>query len=590
MPRSALRLKDDSQPGGMKYRVSLLALSVILTTACSEKSPGTTAQDRTDEQGTPLFADAAASAGLDFVHTPGASGAYYFPEIVGAGGALLDYDNDGDLDVYLIQSGVLGAAANSSEQTGNRLFQNELHPSGKLSFVDVTDEAGVGDTGYGMGVTVGDIDNDGDADLYVTNFGDNILYRNNGDGSFEDVTAQSGADDPRWSTSAAFIDVDHDGNLDLFVATYADYSIESDTGCRDTAGRRDYCAPAQYPPTPDTLFRNLGDSTFTDISDDAGIAGSLGPGLGVIGTDFDGDGLTDVFVANDQTANFLWRNQGGGVFRESGLMTGVAFNADGKAEASMGVTAGDFDGDGDDDLFMTHLTTESNTLYVNDGRGGFTDETMKSGLGSASVRLTGFGSRWFDYDNDGDLDVFIANGAVFIENEQLGKSDYPYAQPDQLFENVGDGEFRDVSAAAGFDSMTPLVSRGAAFGDIDNDGDIDILVTSNNGPPRLLLNNLDVSDSFLRIRLTGVSANADAQGARVALILEDDTQLWRRVHIDGSFASASDKTVHFGLRPGTRMKGIGVIWPGGNREWWPGEISGSTIELRESSGQAWSMP
>ena len=504
---------------------------------------------------TPVLVDVAGDVGLSFHHVAGATGEFLFPEINGAGGAFIDYDDDGDLDVYLVQGGRLrpdGAASADlvpvppATPRGNRLYRNDLGADGRFRLVDVTAQAGVGDEGYGMGVATGDIDNDGDIDLYVTNVGANVLYRNDGGGAFTDITARAGVADPRWSSSAAFADYDGDGDLDLFVNAYVDWSVDSNHVCRDDAGRTDYCAPAQYPPLADRLYRNEGDGRFVDVSEASGIASGFGPGLGVLASDFDGDGRVDLFVANDQSANFLWRNRGDGTFEETGLMAGVAYNADGAAEASMGVTAGDIDADGDDDLFMTHLTTQTNTLYVNDGSGVFTDSTTRSGLGGASLRMTGFGAGFLDVDNDGDLDLFAANGAVAAVAAQAATSAYPYTQPNQLFVNDGAGRFTEAAAGTGGNDVDALVSRGAAFGDVDNDGDTDILVTNNNGPARLLINRTD-GGRWLRLVLKRSAADVRGTGARVGVESAGGTIVWRSARTDGSYLSGNDPRVLVGL-------------------------------------------
>jgi hypothetical protein len=463
---------EPSSPTGPGLRaavnpVAALALSTgaLLLAACD-----TDRHESTDvtavSASAPLFVDRAAETGLVFHHVSGAAGAYHLPEITGAGAALLDYDGDGDLDAYLLQGGRL--IPNSDPQSdrvpppdlpaGNRLFRNELIPGGALRFTDVTESAGVGHEGYAMGVAAGDYDNDGDVDLYITNVGADVLYRNEGNGRFADVTAEAGLGDPRWTTSAAFLDYDGDGLLDLYVAAYVTFEPRRTKVCTDPSNRTDYCAPGRYEPLTDRLYRNDGRGGFADMTEAAGIAAKAGPGLGVLGADFDGDGRLEIFVANDQQANFLWRQDADGRFVDEGLMSGVAYNAEGAAEASMGITAGDFDGDGDDDLFMTHLVTETNTLYVNDGGGRFTDATSRSNLGAPSLRYTGFGAGWLDADADGDLDLFVANGAVAIIDALATDSPYPYAEPDQLFENLGDGRFADASVRA---SLSRLPSKGS---------------------------------------------------------------------------------------------------------------------------------
>lgn len=552
---------------GRRFSLAALAALVSLgTIACGEKPSGQAEQQA-------VFSDAAADAGLNFTHDPGPR-RYLFNEIVGAGAALFDYDIDGDLDAYLVQSA--GGP--------NRLFRNDFDGV-RLHFVDVTEHAGCADEGYGMGAASGDYDNDGDPDLYVLNYGANILCRNNGNGTFTDVTAAANVDDSRWSVSASFLDYDHDGDLDLYVANYVEHSADIDRACQDSAGQRDYCAPTEYDPAEDSLLRNNGDGTFTDVSLVSNVAGKDGPGLGVVGADFNGDHLVDLYVANDQAANFLWTNRGDGTFEDTGLLAGAAYNRHGAAEASMGVTAGDFDRDGDDDLFMTHLNTQSNTLYVNDGSGNFHDDTDRAGLGAESMLFTGFGSAWLDYDNDGALDLFVANGAVMALAERRGVSDFPFAQTNQLFHNRGDGSFDDVSATSGQAFASLAVGRGAAFGDIDNDGDIDILVANNSGPARLLRNDIGNANNWLRLVLRGTASSTDAQGARVAVELADGSLHWSRAHTDGSYASASDPRVHFGLGDARNIASVVVEWPTGGRERWPGLDVNREHLLLEGAGE-----
>jgi hypothetical protein len=540
----------------------------------------------------PMFEEVAAQTGLIFAHYPGATGEFFFLEPVGAGVALLDYDGDGDLDIYLIQSGAIpGAAAgqpllelDESYPDGNRLFRNDLIPDGDLSFTDVTAVAGVGDTGYGMGVAVGDVDNDGDPDLYVTNFGVNVFYRNDGDGRFTDVTAASGADDGRWNTSAAFLDYDADGDLDLFVSAYVIYTVNGNKTCFTNDGRRDYCGPDSFKPTVDRLFRNDGNFRFTEVGESAGISDISGKGLGVTVADFDGDGRDDIYVANDQWPNHLMLNQGNGKLLEGAVMSGSAYNATGEVEASMGVTAGDFDGDGDPDLFMTHLRGQTNTLYLNDGRGQFFDVTDRLQLGAASRPYTGFGTAWFDLENDGDLDLFVANGAVTLMRDAAPDQAYPYQQPNQLFRNQ-DGRFVDISASAGPPLALAEVSRGAAFGDVDNDGDTDIVVANNYGPARLLLNRAADGAQSLTVTLAGVSSPRDGTGASLTLVLEDGTQIHRRAGTDGSYLSAGDPRVIFGLSVDAQPGRLRVRWSSGREEQFPVPADASSLVIEEGSGQ-----
>ena len=543
---------------------------------------------------TPLFSEVASRVGLDFKHFNGASGEYYLPEIVGSGAALLDYDGDGDLDVYLIQStmlepgkkpGLAWFAPDPGWKPGHRLFRNELIPQGSLGFTDVTTQAGVGSVSYGMGVAVGDSDNDGDLDLYLTNYGPNYLYRNNGDGTFTHLEG-AGAEDARWTTSAAFLDYDRDSDLDLFVTNYGNFTVGGNNPCLNKMGIRDYCGPSAYRPVPDRLFRNEGNSKFVDVTEEAGLGAAFGTGLGAVCADFDADGWTDIYVANDETPNQLWMNQGNGTFAETGLLSGTAFNADGNAEGSMGVTAADFNNDGAEDLFMTHLVEETHTLYLNDGSAGFSDQTSRFGL-TGAMTYTGFGTRWFDYDNDGNLDLFVANGAVRM-TRLAEPTEYPYYQINQLFHNDGHGNYRETTARAGAALQLSEVSRGAAFGDIDNDGDVDILVTNNNGPVRLLLNEVGSRRHWLQVQLQGVTSNRYGMGARVGVIRNGKKSLWRRAHTDGSYLSANDHRVHFGLGRDSQVKAVVVHWPGGSSEIWEEIQADQLLTLREGSGRPWS--
>jgi len=493
-----------------------------------------------------ILRDVAEVSGLRFRHDPHLGREHHLPEIMGSGAALLDYDSDGDLDVYLIQSG----------PGGNRMFRNELVPGGQLRFTDVTAQTATGHSGYDMGVATGDYDGDGNTDLFVTAFGPSALYRNRGNGTFEDVTRASGISDARWSTSAAFLDYDKDGDLDLFTAAYVDFTVKGNVPCFDASGARDYCNPSVYRPLPDRLYRN-DNGKFVDVSAQAGLGAAFGNGLGVSCADFDGDGWPDIFVANDGNANQLWINQRDGTFRDTALEAGVAYNADGAAQAGMGIATADFDNDGDEDLFVTHLAKETNVLYVNGGKGVFTDLTIPFRLNRVAVAGTGFGTAWADFDNDGFLDLFIANGAVTAVESQRGEP-YPYRQRNQLFRNEAGKWFREAPLAA-----LPLeVSRGAAIGDIDNDGDLDVLVSNNNGPARLLLNDSPRAGHWLRVRVEKAPP-----GTRVVLHRPGMPPLWRRVHTDGSYLSASDPRVHFGLgaNPGGPSR-LEVIRPSGARQ------------------------
>jgi hypothetical protein len=561
-----------------------LACCVYLLAGCARQAEVERAGAR--------FREVARESGLRFQHFTGATGQYYLPEIMGSGVALFDYDGDGDLDVFLVQGTILepGKTAGdarfplpAASRPGNRLFRNMLKETGKLQFEDVTEQAGLSHVGYGMGVAVGDYNNDGYPDLYVTNFGGNILYRNNGNGTFTDVTREAGVESGGWSASAAFVDYDKDGYLDLYVTRYLDFTIKGNKECSSPAGERDYCAPAAYKPVSHQLFRNLGNGKFQDVTQSSGILAAGGPGLGVVCADFNGDGWPDIYVANDGAPNLLWLNNRDGTFRESALLSGAAYSADGVARAGMGVTAGDFDGSGNESILVTNLSKEGATLYRNNGRGEFTDSTMEVRLYQPTYPYTGFGVQWFDYDNDGRPDLFIANGAVTMM-ELLRGAPYPFNQKNLLLHNERT-RFRDATSAAGPPFQLSEVGRGAAFGDLDNDGGIDIVISNNNGPVRLLLNQTAPRGHWLEVRLQGVKCNRDGIGARVAVLIKGQKPVWRRAHTDGSYLSASDIRVHFGLGQNTEAQVL-VEWPDDVKETWSGIHADSIVTLREGKGQS----
>jgi hypothetical protein len=536
----------------------------------------------------PAFVDATSRAGLVFTHVNGATGQYYMAENLGAGVALFDYDNDGDLDVFFVQGGPLeGAPGARTSGPSCRLFRNDLSidAGGKrsLRFTDVTDRAGVALRTYGMGTAVGDYDNDGDLDLFVTAFGPDTLFRNNGNGTFTDVTAAAGVSDPLWSTSAAFVDYDRDGDLDLFVANYLDFSVASNKVCHDSVGARDYCSPRAYRPVPDRLYRNDGTGHFTDVTGISGISKADGAGLGVATGDYNGDGWLDLYVANDATPNQLWINAHDGTFTDEGLLSGAALNAAGNPEGSMGIASGDVDADGDEDLFVTNIIGETFALYVNDGRGNFEDARGRSGLASATAAFTGFGTDWFDVDNDGWLDLFVANGAVNVLESQRGQP-LPFKMKNQLFRNAGNGRFEEIGASAGAAFAREDIGRGAAFGDLDNDGTIDIVVTSNGGAARLLLNESRANNHWLGVRLEQASGNRFAFGAMVGVERSGRPTLWRRVRSDGSYLSASDVRLHFGLGTSATADAISVAWPDGARERFTVAGVDRTVNLRRGMG------
>ncbi|MCE2559563.1 MAG: CRTAC1 family protein [Acidobacteria bacterium] len=512
-----------------------------------------------------LFEDHAADSGVDFVHWNGAAGRYFLPEIMGAGAALVDIDADGDLDVFLVQGENLepaGTAARDATRSGDRLFRNELSETGALRFTDVSAEAGFASGGYGMGVAAADMDADGRVDLYVTNIGPNRMWQNLGGGRFEDVTDAAGVADAAWSVPAVFLDADRDGDLDLFVGNYVEFNRGAHTACASAGGGLDYCSPRSFAAVPDRYFRNRGGGRFEEAGSAVGVTGVYGYALGAIALDADADGMLDLYVANDWSANQLWLNRDGR-FDEGARLAGVAVNAAGAAEAGMGVDAADFDGDGDEDVIVSHLTGETNTLYRNDGGGMFTDASLVSRLGAPSLPWTGFGAGWIDYDNDGLLDFLVVNGAVRGQGEA---GDVGFGQPNQLFRNLGDGRFEDVSAAVGPAFAEPLTSRGAAFGDVDNDGDVDVLVTNNAGPAQLLINLVGQERAWIGLRAVEPGPDRDALGSLVEVRLGAGRSLVRRVRTARSYASSSDPRVIFGLGDAEGVAEVRVRWLGGLEE------------------------
>ena len=541
----------------------------------------------------PLFVESAAAAGLAFTHASGATGQFYMAEQMGPGAALFDYDNDGDLDLFLIQGGPLGPSTTANARPVSRLFRNDTKAGAggtrTLRFTDVTSQAGIGWRAYGMGAAVADYDNDGDQDLFLTAFGPDALFRNNGDGTFSDVTAQAGVSDPLWSTSAAFLDYDKDGDLDLFVANYLDFTIADNKICVEPAGARDYCSPRSYRPVPDRLYRNDGNGRFTDATAAAGITRADGAGLGVSVGDYNRDGWLDLYVANDATPNQLWINRRDATFADDGVLSGTALNAAGNPEGSMGIASGDVDADGDEDLFVTNIIGETFALYENDGTGTFEDARAAWGVAQPTAAFTGFGTDWIDYDNDGWLDLFIANGAVNIVASQRGEP-MPFRMPNQLFRNTGKRRFEETTAAAGPAFARAEIGRGAAFGDVDNDGDTDVVVMNNGGPVRLLVNQAAGGHHWVQVRLAQKTGNRYGLGARVGVERTGRPTLWRRVKTDGSYLSASDVRVHVGLGAASGIDAVVVEWPDGGRERWTGVESDRLLQLDRGSGRALPAP
>jgi len=554
----------------------------------------------------PAFRDVAEAVGLDFHHFTGMNGKLYFAEHMGGAVALFDFDNDGDLDVYLGQGHVLDDTP--PEETvfpphhplplGDRLYRNDLEvgEDGKavLRFTDVTEASGLKAYGYSQGVAVADYDKDGFVDLYITNLVSNQLWRNRGDQTFEEVTAKTGTDDRRWSLPAVFFDYDGDSHLDLYVGNYVEFGVATHKYCASPTGVHDYCGPRAYPPAPNRLLHNRGDGTFEDVSEQSGILGAPGNTLGLVAADLNGDGLTDLYVANDQMENEMLINQGDGTFIDDALLSGTAVDAMGQPQASMGVVAADLNGDGFVDLFMTHLFREMNTVYLNDGQGLFNDATRTSGLGRASWNSTGFGTAPMDYDGDGILDLYVANGAVQRVEAQMREGEpHPLRETNLLFRGLGGARFEEVPAEAREDPIYSDVSRGMAMGDLDNDGDPDLVIVNNAGPVRLLLILRQRTDDWVGLRLVNGDGKRYLLGTRVGLRAADGSTRWQWVHTDGSYAAANDPRVLYALRPGEAKEGekdqrvarFHVIWPDGLEEEFSTVPVGGYTTLRQGSGE-----
>jgi hypothetical protein len=504
------------------------------------------------------FVNLASEAGLTFKHENGASKEKLMPETFGSGIAWIDYDNDGWIDLYFANGADL---ARGKPSPGNALFKN----LGNGKFADVTAKAGVAGHGqFSTGVTVGDYDNDGFLDIYVTGYGSNQLFHNNGDGTFTDVTAKAGVAGGGWCSSAAWLDYDKDGWLDLFVVHYLDYDIKNAPYCGfKREGYRMYCDPQQFDGMPALLCHNNKDGTFTEVSRKAGVANPAGKGLGVTVGDLDLDGWPDIFVTNDGVRNFLYRNKGDGTFADVTYGALVGYDMNGKPMAGMGTEIADYDGDGLPDIFMTAFSREYNTLFHNLGKLRFEDVTLRAGLESGYLTLA-FGTKLFDFDNDGDLDIYCTNGHV-TDNVELYDPQLSYKQTDLLYENVGGGRFRDVSAESGPAFRIKHVGRGAAIGDFDNDGDLDLVVADCGGPPLLLRNDGANRNHWIAIRARGRESNRFGVGAKVRVTSGGRAQL-REINPAGSYLSTSDVRLYIGLGSETRITRLEIEWPSGKRQ------------------------
>lgn len=518
-------------------RIPALVLALALASISHACSDASAPSGLLEEQG--------AALGIDFVHRSGAEGEYWVPEMMGGGVAMLDFDNDDDLDLFFVQG---GSFHDDAEPWRDALYRNELTADGTgLRFTRV--EGAQPPAGaYGMGVATGDYDGDGWMDLYITRYGSNQLLRNRGDGSFVDVTAEAGVDDPRWSVAASFFDYDADGDLDLYVGNFLDFRLDGHAPCVAAAGWPDYCGPLAYRAVADRLFRNRGDGTFEDVSMASGVGRAETNSLGVVARDFDADGDLDLYVANDSQANTLWINRGDGTFEDRAVLAGCAVNQAGDAEASMGIGTGDYDNDGDTDLFLAHLDGESNTLYELEGDGFCRDATGALGLATPSLKATAFGTAMVDLDLDGRLDIVLANGAINVIEEQLrAGSSMPLAQADQVFMNRGDAGFEEPAALPAALSGAHT-SRGLAVGDLDNDGRPDLVITRVGGAPAVLLNRRDTDQHWLGldIRRGEDSMAPHALGATVTIQHASGARR-ATVATDGSYISAHDPRILLGL-------------------------------------------
>ncbi|MBS1865160.1 MAG: CRTAC1 family protein [Acidobacteria bacterium] len=531
------------------------------------------------------FVDVTTQAGIHFKHNTGAFGKKYLPETMGSGVCVIDYDNDGWPDIFFV---------NSMDWPGHKTGKSYpalYHNNHDGTFTDVTRQAGLAIESYGLGCAVGDYDNDGFADLYVTTVGSNHLFHNLGNGKFADVTDKAGVASPGFSASAVWVDYDNDGKLDLFVTHYIDWSVEKDQYCTLDNKNKSYCTPQTYKGETSRLYRNKGNGIFEDVTKKAGLFDPTGKALGVALLDYDNDGWIDLFVTNDTEPNKLYHNNHDGTFTDVGVTTGVAFSESGRVRAGMGTDAGDFDGSGFPGLIIGNFTNESMALYRNDGSGLFSDESMRSGLGQATNQALTFGCSFVDYDLDGNLDVVAANGHV-SDDIAVVQPTVRYAQPIGIFRNLGKGKFEDVSGKLGKAIQKPVVGRGIAYADFFGDGALDLVATTNNGPARLLRNLNANQNDVLRVKLMGTKSNRDAIGAKVTMTTNTGAAETRVVKGGSSYLSQSELTLTFGLGKagGVKSARLQIVWPSGQKETLADVKTNQVVTVKEGKGIISSAP
>ena len=574
-----------------------LLVSFLLLSACKQPAattPATTPSELSNQTPSPSvtptsprpsgpieFTDVSAQSGIHFKHNSGAFGKKYLPETLGAGCAFLDFDNDGWQDILLVNSTAW------PERKTPRTFLALYHNNQDGTFTDVTREAGLAIAMYGIGVAVADYDNDGNEDIYIACLGSNHLFRNLGNGKFADVTSRAGVGDPSFSTAAAWFDYDNDGRLDLFVANYVEWSVEKDQLCSLDGKNKSYCTPQSYQGQSPTLYRNKGDGTFENVTQSAGLNDPACKSLGVALLDYNDDGWLDLFIANDTEPNRLYKNNGNGTFTDEAVMAGVAFSEAGTARAGMGVDAGDYDGSGRQGIAVGNFTNESMALYSNDGAGIFTDEASQSGIGKMSAQSLTFAVFFFDYDLDGMLDIFAANGHV-SDDISVVQPNVKYAQPPHLFRNKGKKKFEEKTSQLGRALQRAIVGRGAAYGDIDNDGDLDLLITSNNGPARLLRNENANQNDLLRVKTVGTRSNRDGIGAKVTLKSNNRMRLFSMVKTGSSYCSQSELPLVFGLGAPEegRTLSLEIVWPSGQKDTITDIKPNQSVTVQEGKGIA----